>query len=307
MPLDEARRTLWSESTAESAAMMRAAGAGARDPALRNPDYLASRFVSAGPRVNALVKVPGVRALIPRVAERVVPGSFWFETGRTKYMDEVLLREVADGARQVVILGAGYDTRAYRFRDQLAGIPIFEVDHPITSARKRDRVRRALGELPSEVSYVTVDFEREGLGDRLEAAGYDPAARTVLLWSGVTMYITADAVAGVLGFVRERSGPGSAIVFDYVYRELLEGQDGYHGARQLRRYVERQGEPFRFGIPEGDVERFLAGHGLECSTDMTPEEFARRYLSDSSGRVRGRPYGGGGLTVGRVPARPVGG
>ena len=135
--------------------------------ALGNPDYLAERFVPWSLRINSLVRVPLLRGLVRRVAERMVPGGLWFEVARTRFMDDMVRDEVAAGATQLVILGAGFDSRAYRFRELLDGVGVFEVDHPVTSRLKRERLRKIFGELPSHVGYVEVDFETDDLGERL--------------------------------------------------------------------------------------------------------------------------------------------
>jgi methyltransferase (TIGR00027 family) len=204
-------------------------------------------------------------------------------------MDEVVRDEVGAGSQQIVILGAGFDTRAYRLRDLLDGVGVFEVDHPITSQLKRERVRKVFGELPGHVSYVEIDFETQDLGEVLDAAGYDRSARTVFVWSGVTPYITGEAVRATLGFVADCSGPGSAIVFDYIFREFLEGDDGYYGAANLRKAVARQGEPFQCGVPEGGIEAFVNEAGLELSQEWQPGDF----------ELGGRTYECGGIALAR--------
>src|SRR5688572_12596869 len=147
MALDVAQGSRLAASTAEGAAAIRAAGAGERDARLRGPDDLAARFVRSGVRVTSLVKLPLLRRLAPALAERLLPGSYWFELARVKHMDEILGEELSAGAQQFVVLGAGLDTRAYRFARKLAGVATFEVDHPVTAALKRERVVAVFGEL----------------------------------------------------------------------------------------------------------------------------------------------------------------
>ena len=181
------RRSQRAASMAEGACALRAAGAMEKAEWLRCPDHMAGRFVTWGPKLTAAVKVPALRRLLPLVAERSLPGGYWYEIGRVKHMDAALLAEVHRGARQVVVLGAGFDTRPYRFADELAGTSVFEVDHPVTAREKKKRVRTALGGLPNHVSYVEVDFTREHLGKRLEAAGYASTVPAVFVWSGVSV------------------------------------------------------------------------------------------------------------------------
>jgi methyltransferase (TIGR00027 family) len=277
-------------STAEAAAAIRAAGTTERDSTLRGPDDLAARFVGNHAKLTALVKVPLLRRLAPRLAERLVPGSFWFELARVKHMDALLRAEIAAGARQLVILGAGFDTRAHRFAEQLADVVTFEVDHPITAALKRARVEEVFGRLPAHVRYVELDFNRGDLGAALRAAGYCADLRTFVIWSGVTAYLEPLGVDAVLRWFAG-TAPDSSIVFDYAFREAVDGDDSFHGAAPLRHRVAEGGEPLKFGIPQGAAAGFLAERGLELVSDLPPEELRARYLVRSDGRLAGRPYG----------------
>jgi methyltransferase (TIGR00027 family) len=277
-------------STAEGAAAIRAAGTTERDPRLRGPDRLAARFVGSRLKPTALVKVPLLRRLAPRLAERLVPGSYWFELARVKHMDALLREALAAGTRQLVILGAGFDTRAYRFADQLAGVATFEVDHPITASIKRARVEELFGRLPAHVRYVELDFNGGDLTGALRAAGYRQDLPAFVIWSGVTAYLEPLGVDAVLRWFAG-SAPGSSIVFDYAYREAVEGDDSFHGAAELRRRVAQGGEPLTFGIPRGTGARFVSERGLELLSDLPPEELRTRYLVGSDGRLGGRPYG----------------
>jgi methyltransferase (TIGR00027 family) len=289
--LSEARGTRLALSTAEAAAALRAAGAAARDELVRGPDRLAARFVDAGPRLTTIVKIPLLRGLAPRMAERLLPGSYWFELARVKHMDGVLRREIAAGARQLVILGAGFDSRAYRFADRLAGVSVFEVDHPVTAAEKRARVRKIFGRLPGHVRYVDADLSVPGeLGKRLANAGHRRELRTLVIWSGVTPYIPEDGVDAVLRWLARAAAPGSSIVFDYAYRGAVEGTGFFYGAPQLRRRVAEGGEPLRFGIDRACLAGFVGARGLELVSDLGPEQLESRYLV-RRGRLAGRPYG----------------
>lgn len=306
MGLEEARGNRSAYSTAEAAAALRAAGTLVRPPEVANPDHLAASFVAPGLRASSLVKVPGLRRLAPRVVERMIPGGLWFEIARTRGMDAVVEEEVAASARQLVILGAGFDTRAYRMGDRLGGVAVYEVDHPITSARKRERVRAVVGRELASVRYVTLDFNRDDLGDALARQGHDRAARSVVVWSGVAPYLEPAGVDGTLAWM-SRQAPGSVIVFDYCWREMVDGSESYPGADTLRRRVAAQGEPLRFGIPRGRTREFLAERGLELVEDIGAEQGMRRYLTTRDGTRVGWLWEFGGVARARVPERLRGG
>ena len=190
-----ARGTAAAASTAEAAAALRAAANAERDCDIRGPDHLAGRLVSNALRLTLLAKVPLLRRIGPRVAERILPGSYWFELARTKYMDEILEGELSAGLQQLVILGAGFDTRAYRYADQLDGIATYEVDHPATASLKRHRVRRIFGALPGHLRYVDLDLDLDDITKRcrqtIVPAAPSCSTTATETWSLVTTRTTA--------------------------------------------------------------------------------------------------------------------
>jgi methyltransferase (TIGR00027 family) len=132
---------------------------------------------------------------------------------RTMAIDAAVRDAIARGAKQLVILGAGYDGRAWRM-NELAGIRVFEVDHPATQAEKKARA----GELPppiGNVTFVPIDFEREQLGAVLERAGHDRSTPTCWIWEGVVMYLTREAMRATLNSLAGRSAAGSTLIVNY--------------------------------------------------------------------------------------------
>ena len=132
---------------------------------------------------------------------------------RSTAIDTAVRRAIAGGATQLVILGAGYDGRAWRL-SELSGVRVFEVDHPATQGEKRVH----LSELPPAsgiVTFVPMDFERDSLGAVLARAGHDASSPTCWIWEGVVMYLTREAMHGTLAGVAERSAPGSTLIVNY--------------------------------------------------------------------------------------------
>lgn len=207
----------------------------------------------------------------------MMPGGYALVGVRTAVFDEVFTSELAAGAKQAVILGAGYDSRALRFAPELAkaGAKVFEVDAPQTSRLKRQRVKDA----PPGLVFVEVDFARDALGERLDAAGYSRTARTVFLWEGVCFYLPAEAVDAVLQFVRDASGAGSTIVFDFLHRGIVAGTDTSFAAQEQRAYVAKKGEPYLFGFDPPELEGFLAARGFTVDRAIHPPEMQARYLA----------------------------
>lgn len=140
---------------------------------------------------------------------------------RTVAIDAAVRRTIAGGTRQLVILGAGYDGRAWRL-PELAGVNVFEVDHPATQGDKR----KHLAELPpaiGDVKFVAVDFERESPTSALARAGLNAALPTCWIWEGVVMYLTHEAMRATLAGIAASSAPGSTLIVNYhtIHRRFL--------------------------------------------------------------------------------------
>ncbi|HEX2998527.1 MAG TPA: SAM-dependent methyltransferase [Anaerolineales bacterium] len=221
------------------------------------------------------------------------PGVNGFLAARDRYIDDVLQNSLGEGLQQLVILGAGYDSRAYRF--DLAGMKVFEVDHPATQEDKLAKLKAIFGKIPEHVTYVPVDFNTQTLENRLLESGYEPKRKTLFIWQGVSMYLTSEAVDSTLAFVVNHSGKGSAVVFDYIHQAVLDAQK--HGEiKNMRRYRFMTGEGLTFGIPEGAVETFLKERGFRSMKDVDVDYLKATYFT---GKNAGRAVAGGyGIAIG---------
>lgn len=212
MALGERRRNpLRPRSTAEGAAALRAAGALERDPAVRCPDDLAAGFLG-GFNVTTLAKRRLTRLPLLWRANRALPGAYPYEIARCKFIDDVMSSELDVGLDELVLLGAGLDSRPYRFADRLGGLRVFEVDHPASQATKRARLHRLFGEEPRSVRFVPVDFNRDDLVTEMTRAGHDERAATLFIWSGVSPYLSEAAVTAVLTWVGNHTSPRKSII-----------------------------------------------------------------------------------------------
>jgi methyltransferase (TIGR00027 family) len=285
-------------STAEAVCTLRALGALEKDPAVRCPDQMAAGFLG-GFNVTTLAKYRAARGLVLRMVKRRIPGAYPYEIARTKFIDEVVLDAVAAGLDELVLLGAGLDSRPYRLASQLKGVRVLEVDHPASQASKRKRIRRLLGREPDHVTYVPIDFDGDDLDATLAAAGHERSARTLFVWSGVSLYLPEAAVAAVLSWVGGH-GQSASIVFDAVWAEVVDGSRDYYGAAEARAGAAESGEPFRWGIPEGRTEETLARFGLHAERTMDQEQGQKAYLKRSDGTLLDPPFGFGVLLLARA-------
>jgi methyltransferase (TIGR00027 family) len=181
------------------------------------------------------------------------------------------------GIDQLVILGAGFDTRAYRIpgMDQ---VRVFEVDLPGSRRLKQARLESVLGAVPENVTLIGMDFDQQNLDDVLSAADFQKGQRTLFIWEGVTQYITAEAVDDTLEFVSGVSGAGSAIVFTYVRRGIIDGTARPEWLGSFLSFARAVGSPYLFGLDQDEVEEYLADRGLKLVDDVGAAEYQDRYL-----------------------------
>ncbi len=250
-------------------------------------DPLAKSFL--GFPFSILVKNRLLVKLVLWDVERIAPGIASEVMARTRYIDDRLTACIKDGIRQLVILGAGYDTRAYRFDELKGNIKVYELDFPATQSIKMERVRKILGSLPQDVIYVSIDFEKDSLDAKLMEHGYDRNLKTLFIWEGVTYYLTPQAIDNTLAFIAGNSGEGSSVIFDYAFQSLLDGTSELKQLNLLLKAYERVGtvitsEHFLSGFREGTVENFLLERGFSVKEHVTGEYFEKAYFQGVSQR-----------------------
>ncbi len=206
------------------------------------------------------------------------PGMLEAVVARVRYIDDFLLACIDNGLEQLVILGAGFDTRPYRIDALKLGVSIFEVDHPATQKVKKRKLKKILGPLPGHVRFVSVQFNSQNLGERLKNKGYDKTLKTLFIWEGVVMYLTPEAVDNTLGFIRKNSGSGSWIVFDYIPASVVEGADAPVEGRVLKKDVAQKGEKLMFAIEPDSIEEFLLRRGFINIKNLNAQDLRDRYF-----------------------------
>ena len=185
-----------------------------------------------------------------------------FLVARERHIDEFLKTCLAGGLQQLVILGAGFDARAYRSEELKRGVKVFEVDHPRHTGGQAARLKQVFGREPGYVVYVPVDFNTQSLADALFECGYDPALKTFFIWQGVTQYLTPTAVDSTLAFIADHSKEWKHCHLR-LYVSHPAGRSIKHGeVTNIRSKRWLSGEDFTFGIPDGAVTAFLEQRGF---------------------------------------------
>lgn len=209
-----------------------------------------------------------------------------FIAARSRFAEDSLRIAVERGVRQLVVLGAGLDTLAYR-SPSAACLRMFEVDHPATQAWKRERLAAANIAIPASLTFAPIDFERETLAGGLAAAGFDPQLRTFFIWLGVVPYLSEAAVFATLGFIAALAS-GAHVVFDYANprESLSERARAAHDALATR--VAAAGEALRTSFETHVLHARLRALGFEELEDLGPPQIAARFFPRSSGARRER-------------------
>jgi methyltransferase (TIGR00027 family) len=232
-------------------------------------------------------RVPILCAFVNWYADHRLPGARTSAIARTRFIDDALT-PLAEEVTQVVILGAGFDCRAYRL-PYLNRTTVFEVDYPDTLASKLACLRDVLPKIPDNVRFVEIDFNRQILPEALRRAGFQSSRPAVFLWEGVTNYLTAEAVDSVLRCVASCS-PSSRVIFTYVHSGVLDGSVRFEGATRLLRDVARLDEPWTFGLSPNQVGGFLRERGLCLDRDLSAREYQSQYFGAAAQRMKGYDF-----------------
>jgi len=197
---------------------------------------------------------------------------------RSRVVEEELALARGRGVKQLVILGAGLDTTAYRRTDLTDGLQVFEVDHPSTQIWKRERLEATNIDIPDNVKFVAFDFENQTLAEALKLGGVQPDKMTFFTWLGVHMYLTDEAVRSTLG-VMGAYPKGSEMVMDFISPSyVLEGGVAENSVEQLQKVVTEMGEPIKSRYYENELEEILKGSGFSQVNYLTAKWLVDNYL-----------------------------
>jgi len=276
--------------TAESMALFRALESARAEGSRLFADPFAAYFLSLSMRcaVGLAARYPFVHAGLTRFIDQRWPGARPSGVARTVLIDQAFREALASGVEQVAILGAGYDSRAYRI-DELNGIKVFEVDRGETQRLKRRRLSRIPHPVPSEVAFVEMDFLRQTLPEALASAGFRSSIKSFFIWEGVSHYLDSCAVDSIMRFVG-RCAAKSRIAFTYIDRGLLDGSKAFSVSPNVLRLLERAGEPWKFGFDPAELPFYLSVRGLKLIEDLGAIEYGARCMGASASEMRGYEF-----------------
>jgi methyltransferase (TIGR00027 family) len=254
-------------------------------------DYLAECFLPA--HFRFFLKFRRMRASTRDRLDSFLPGLTEYVIARTVYFDDLFKDALKNQIPQIVLLGAGYDSRAYRFAGMNEGTRVFELDIAPTQERKKKCLQRVGVEIPRQVRFVPINFRDEPLGDVLERSGFESGERALFIWEGVSYYLDLDSVDATLDYTGRLSNRESTIAFDYTISLSKGNVDQYYGAREFASTMKEHhaDEQLLFSIDEGAIESFLGQRGLKIVHHLDNEEIERACLVDEDGSLIGRVTG----------------
>ena len=192
---------------------------------------------------------------------------------RAAYTEKALKTAVLTGTKQYVILGAGMDTFAFREKEFVSKHKVFEVDHPLTQADKKERIAHADWTIPDNLTFVPVDFTKDSLAERLIAAGFDPSAKSFFSWLGVTYYLSTVAIGKMLSALSSLCADGSTLVFDYPDENLFSAPE--KRVQNTIMMAKAGGEPMKTAFSYSELEKLLEKYGFLIYELLTPDDIQR--------------------------------
>jgi methyltransferase (TIGR00027 family) len=265
--------------TAEWTCLSRAVSFFETIPCLTNEDYIAPLLLPAF--IKPLLKMGFLRKFY---REQFAPaGIYEYVIARTRVIDEVFKGALDEGFEQILILGAGFDSRAIRFEGKNKGTKIFELDSYHTQRAKLDQLMKRGIHLPVNTVYIPIDFNNEKITDKLHEFGFAKNVRTLYIMEGLLMYLEESAVESLFKIIRESGIQESRAIFDFVYASVLRGENLYYGEQKIFRTVSRAGEGWTFGIERSEISQFLAERGFTILTQFDAENLEKKYFAQNCG------------------------
>jgi methyltransferase (TIGR00027 family) len=226
--------------------------------------------------------------LFYRIMQRRIPGALASGLARTRYIDELLENAIGQGARQVIILGAGFDTRSLRL-PFLKALPVIEIDHPDTARKKLQLLKKIAPSLPGNTRYLQLDFNLRDLDSLLREQVIDCTIPTVMVWEGVTNYLQKEAIDQTFTFAA-RFPPESSIIFTYVDQKVLENPSTFFGAERLLKDLSAIGEDWTFGFVPELLPPYLRKFSFQLLEDRGAADYREKYLPERKGILQGYEF-----------------
>ena len=268
--------------------------------ALAHLEYPGERFgadalaiIFLPPSFRFFLKFKSIRRNTKAKLDAAFPGMTEYLIARTAHFDHLYRTALQEKVPQIVLLGAGYDSRPYRFAGQNQGTRVYELESAPTQERKQQCLSKAKVSIPPAVTLVPIDFNRQSLPEVLQKAGWQSRQPSLFLWEGVSYYLDPVAVDKTLEFFSKNTHPESLLAFDYTISVSDVNLASLYGVQEFLQTMQaaHANEGLLFSIPEGEIETFLAARNLEMTEHLDKEAIEGEYLTRPDGRRLGQITG----------------
>jgi methyltransferase (TIGR00027 family) len=249
-------------------------------------DPLAREFLGRLKYAYLLSHLPLAGRLVTMHIDRKWPGVRASHLARTCWIDDRLRAALNNGVGQIVILGAGYDCRAFRLPG-IERIRVFELDHPSTLIVKVERLKHLLGDIPRHVTFVELDLSRQDPAVMLETSGFDRSIPSFFLMEGLMHYLTEEAVDAIMRSIALLAIKGSRLVFTYIHRGLLDGSINFGATGSVPATLRKSGETWTFGFHPDEIRAYLEERGFDLVVDIGACELRAHYMGPSGQHLKG--------------------
>jgi methyltransferase (TIGR00027 family) len=265
-------------ATALGTCIMRATSYYESELAYKSQDYIAPMLIPTF--LTLVAQYNALRRILKKVVFKV-PGIYEYVIARTNFIDEIF-KDSVGSVEQVLIFGAGFDSRAIRFSQQLKSAKVFELDAPKTQAAKINRLKEKNSDFPSNLNFVAIDFNSESLEEKLKQAGFQKDRVCLFLLEGLTYYLEDEAVDSTLRLISDCSRPGSLLVFDYANAEAAQQEmvSDQRKVQEVHQALIKAGEKPGFVLAE-NVHEFLAKYNFAVAQELTSAALANRYFAQA--------------------------
>jgi methyltransferase (TIGR00027 family) len=268
-----------SSRTASYTCMCRAASYFEKNLYFKSDDYIAVELL---PKFIKFL----IRFNILNLKGRISPkGIYQYVIARTKYIDSVFQQAIKNGIDQVLILGAGFDSRGIRFSGSNNNIKVYEIDTYYTQKAKIKQYKKRKIQKPENNIFISIDFEKEDIKTKLTENKFDGNKKTLFILEGLTMYLSQKSVEDTFELIHDYSDPDSLLVFDYIYASVLRKENKYYGENEIYQRVKKDYEKWTFGIEEEGIKTFLENYNFSVVEHLDSNAIEKKYFEDESGRI----------------------
>jgi methyltransferase (TIGR00027 family) len=272
--------------TAELICILRAKSYSEKREGYKTNDYI-SLLISHS--LNSFFSMTQKSFLTPDdiLSPQIPAGSYEFLICRIKYID-AFFHLNAWQFNKVFILGTGFDSRAIRFYNRLQNSLVYELDHPISQSNKIAKLKELSIDPPLNLRYIPIDFNQQDLAEILQELPITKGEKHLFILEGLLMYLQPHAVEDIFSAISTYAPQGSEVIFDYVYSDVLAGENSSYGSIEVFEGLKNIGEHWIFGIEKGHVNAFLNKHNIKLQYEADANTLEQRFFTNKQGKVLGK-------------------